>query len=50
MCDLAYTLFEGENADGSVLYNTYKAKEFIKENFDLFGDLNEQTEIWVEYE
>lgn len=41
MCDLAYTLFEGENIDGSVLCNTYKTKEFIKENFDLFGDLVE---------
>ena len=40
-CDLAYTLFEGENANGSVLYNTYQTKEFIKENFDLFGDLVE---------
>jgi len=40
-CDLAYTLFEGENANGSVLCNTYLTKEFIKENFDLFGDLVE---------
>ena len=38
-CDLAYTLFEGENANGSVLCNTYQTKEFIKANFDLFGDL-----------
>ena len=40
-CDLAYTLFESENATGSVLCNTYLTKEFIKENFDLFGDLVE---------
>lgn len=40
-CDLAYKLFEGENANGSVLCNTYATKEFIKENFDLFGDLVE---------
>jgi len=40
-CNLAYTLFEGENANGSVFCNTYKTKEFIKENFDLFGDLLE---------
>ena len=40
-CDLACTLFEGENANGSVLCNTYQTKEFIKENFDLFGDLVE---------
>lgn len=40
-CDLAYTLFEGENANGSVFCNAYKTKEFIKANFDLFGDLVE---------
>lgn len=40
-CDLAYTLFEGENVNGSVLCNTYQTKEFIKANFDLFGDLVE---------
>jgi len=40
-CDLAYTLFEGENANGSVFCNTYKTVEFIKENFDLFGELVE---------
>lgn len=40
-CDLAYMLFERENIDGSVLCNTFKTKEFIKENFDLFGDLIE---------
>ena len=37
--DLSCTLFEGENVNGSVFCNTYKTKEFIKENFDLFGDL-----------
>jgi hypothetical protein len=40
-CDLAHTLFEGENANGSVLCNTYQTKEFIKANFDLFGYLVE---------
>ena len=40
-CDLAYTLFEGENATGSILCNTYQTKDFIKENFDLFGYLVE---------
>lgn len=39
--DLAYTLFEGENANGSVLCNTYETKEFIKNNFDLFADFSE---------
>ncbi len=40
-CDLAQTLFEGENVNGSVLCNTWQTKEFIKANFDLFGDLVE---------
>ena len=39
--DLAYTLFEGENADGSVICDTYQTKEFIKNNFDLFADFSE---------
>lgn len=39
VCDLPQTLFEGENANGSVLCNTYQTKEFIKANFDLFGQL-----------
>ena len=39
--ELAYTLFEGENANGSVLCNTYLTKEFIKNHFDLFADLSE---------
>ena len=42
-CDLAYTLFESENVNGTVLFSTYLTKEFIKENFDLFGDLVEYT-------
>lgn len=41
MCDLSTTLFQAENVDGTVLYNTYQTKEFIKSNFDLFGDLVE---------
>lgn len=38
-CDLSSVLFEGENASGSVLCNTYATKEFICLHFDLFGDL-----------
>ena len=38
---LAYTLFEGENANGSALCNTYETKEFIKNHFDLFIDFSE---------
>lgn len=40
-CDLAYKLFEGENANGSVYCNAFKTKEYIKANFDLFGDFLE---------
>ena len=43
-CDLAQILFEGENVNGSVFCNTYKTKEFIKENFALFGELVEHWE------
>ena len=39
--DLAYTLFERENANGSVFCNAYKTKEFIKNHFDLFADFSE---------
>ena len=44
MCDLSSILFESENANGSVFCNTYKTKEFIKENFDLFGYLVEYVQ------
>ena len=43
--DLAYTLFERENVNGSVFCNTYKTKEYIKENFDLFGDFLEHWTV-----
>lgn len=48
-CDLSSTLFEGENANGSVLCNTYQTKEFIKANFDLFGDLVEYVKDNMDY-
>lgn len=31
-CDLAYKLLEGYNVDGSILYNTYKTIEWLKNN------------------
>ena len=40
-CDLAYTLFERENKNGSVLCNKCLTKEFIKNHFDLFADISE---------
>ena len=49
ICDLSSVLFESENANGSVLYNTYQTKEFIKENFDLFGALVEYVKDNMDY-
>ena len=40
-CELAYTLLEGYNIDGSITYNTYDAKEWIKENYDDIGEFLE---------
>ena len=31
-CDLAYTLLEEYNVDGTVLYNTYSTTEWLKDN------------------
>ena len=49
ICDLYSILFESENKDCTVLYNTYLTKEFIKENFDLFGDLVEYVQDNMDY-
>ena len=49
MSDLSSMLFESENVNGSVLCNTYQTKEFIKENFDLFGDLVEYVKDNMDY-
>ena len=38
--DLAYTLFEDANTNGTVLYSTFLTKEFIKNHFDLFADFS----------
>lgn len=40
-CDLAYKLYEGENADGVIFYSTYESKQWIQEHFD---DLDEVVE------
>lgn len=41
-CDLAYTLFEGENIDGSFTYNAHEAKEWIKDNYDDISEVYEE--------
>lgn len=40
-CDLAYTLFAGENANGSYTCSTYEAKQWIQEHFDDLGEVVE---------
>ena len=40
-CDLAYKLYEGENADGVIFYSTYESTKWIKEHFE---DLDEVVE------
>lgn len=44
-CDLAYTLFEGYNVDGSVTYSTYDAREWIKKHFSDLGDVVENMKF-----
>ena len=44
-CDLAYTLFEGENVDGTYTYSTYKAKEWVKEYWDDIGEIVEEIKF-----
>ena len=47
--DLAFTLFECENIDGSITYSTYKAKEWIKKHFDELGEVVERMQAEWEY-
>lgn len=42
--ELAFTLFECENIDGSMTYSTYKAAQWIMENFHDLGDVVEDME------
>jgi hypothetical protein len=44
-CDLAYTLFESYNIDGSVTYSTYDAKEWIKKYFNELGEVVEEIKF-----
>jgi hypothetical protein len=45
--ELAFTLFEGENIDGTMTYSTYKAEEWIAEHFHDLGDVVEDmSEAW----
>lgn len=44
-CDLAYTLFEGYNVDGSITYSTYEAQEWIKKHFNELGEIVEEIKF-----
>ena len=44
-CDLAYTLFESYNIDGSVTYSTHNAKEWIKKYFNELGEVVEEIKF-----
>lgn len=46
-CDVAYKIFESENANGSYTCSTYEAKEWIKQYWDDIGEITE--EIKSEY-
>lgn len=46
-CELDYTLLEGYNIDGSITYNTYEAKEWIKEHYDDIGEFLENYSFCV---
>lgn len=43
--DLAYTLFEGENVDGSFTYNSYEAKEWIKKYYDDIAEVYDELKF-----
>lgn len=44
-CDLAYTIFEGENIDGSYTCSIYDAKEWIKKYWDDIGEIIEEIKF-----
>lgn len=49
-CDLAFTLFENYNINGSVTYSRYKAQEWIKAHFDAIGEFVEEMESNWDYD
>ena len=44
-CDLAFTLFEGENNTGSYTCNAYSSSQWIKEYWDYLGEVVEDYEF-----
>ena len=43
--DLAFTLFEGENLDGTMTYSTYKAEQWIAAHFHDLADVVEDLAV-----
>lgn len=43
--ELAFTLFEGANMDGTLTYNTYEAEGWIAEHFHDLGDVVEDMSV-----
>lgn len=44
-CDLAYTLFEAYNVDGSITYSTSDAKKWIKDNWEDLPEIMEELKF-----
>ena len=42
--DLAYTLFEEYNVDGSITYSIYEAKKWISSNFDDLSEIVDEIQ------
>ena len=46
-CELAYTLLECYNIDGSITYSSYDAKEWIRENYNDIGAFLENYNLYM---
>ena len=44
-CDLAYTIFEGENIDCTYTYSTQKAIEWVQKYFEDIGEIIEELKF-----
>lgn len=45
ICDLDYELWESERLDGTITYNTYTAREWIKQYFEDIGEVWEEIQF-----
>ena len=46
-CDLAYTLFEAYNYDGTITYSTNESIKWIKQNFENLGEIIEEIKLSI---